>query len=237
MSQSIGEFFQTHILIVDDEEMLRESLVYEFKKHGFRVSAAESGRVALELLKKDPADVVISDIRMPQGNGIELLRELKKQNPLIPFVLLATGYSEITTADARVYGADGLLAKPFDRKALVGMVMNLLFRNRGLVVDLPKALSQQCVLTFLTKNEIATGLVTDIGLNGMFVCFDAHQLPELNEPVHFSIKLAEQSIVGNGIVTMLKMQSSSEFKSGCGIQFSYLSDSAKKSMTEVRMRI
>jgi len=66
------------VLIVDDEANFREALAFLLKMEGYKILTAESGHSALKLLKERKVDVVVSDIRMPDGDGIELLRRLKR---------------------------------------------------------------------------------------------------------------------------------------------------------------
>jgi len=86
-----------HILIVDDEPLVRRSLGELLALSGYTVSTASNGEEALNLLKDYTADIIISDIKMPQMDGVELLRKLKVSHPDTP-VILITGYSSIESA-------------------------------------------------------------------------------------------------------------------------------------------
>ena len=72
---------KTRILVVDDEEDILESLETYFTRKGLDVSTAENGKEALGLYEKGKYDVILTDIRMPEKDGIELLREIKSQDP------------------------------------------------------------------------------------------------------------------------------------------------------------
>ena len=65
------------ILIVDDEIDLRDSIAFDYKRKGFNVLVASSGNEAFEIVKKNKVNVVLSDVRMPDGDGIELLYNIK----------------------------------------------------------------------------------------------------------------------------------------------------------------
>ncbi len=106
------------VLVVDDEEGLREILSLEFSLRGFRVVSAACGRDAFDLVKKEKVDAVVSDVRMPNGDGIELLRNIKSFNPSIR-VLLMTGFADLTEAEATSLGAEKLLMKPFSLAELM----------------------------------------------------------------------------------------------------------------------
>jgi two-component system response regulator (stage 0 sporulation protein F) len=106
-----------HILIVDDELDLRELLAQMLESEGFRVSQASGGRMALEILKKESVDLVISDVRMPDGDGVELLKNIKATNPKLPLVIMITGFSDSSEAQILKLGAHAMFMKPFDTDA------------------------------------------------------------------------------------------------------------------------
>ena len=107
-----------NLLIVDDEEGIRKALRRNFELEGYNVITADSGNKALEIIRSNKIDFVISDIRMPDGDGEMLLIEIKKMNPEIPVVVLITGFSEMTRKDALSKGAFDLLFKPIDIELL-----------------------------------------------------------------------------------------------------------------------
>ena len=80
----------TTILVVDDETGLRKALLFDFKRKGFNVLDAENGAVALEIIEKQKIDLVLTDVRMPRGGGIELLEKLKSRSPDSPAVVTAS---------------------------------------------------------------------------------------------------------------------------------------------------
>jgi len=115
----MAEFSGKSILVVDDDEDLREVLVFEVERLGFSVGSAVSGRDALSQLEKKLPDVVLTDIRMPNGDGIELLESIKKRDLKSPIVILMTGYSDTDSKEALKKGASALLVKPFPSSVLV----------------------------------------------------------------------------------------------------------------------
>ena len=70
---------KSRILVVDDEESIREFLEIMLKKEGYEVTCAADGQIALDLIKKKSFDLVISDLQMPNVTGIELLKQVKDQ--------------------------------------------------------------------------------------------------------------------------------------------------------------
>lgn len=109
------------ILVVDDEAILREILRYEFEKAGFDVIEAGSGTEAWQLFDSNPTDIVVTDIRMPHGDGLELLGRIKNKDKNTR-VILVTGYSDITLEKARELGAATMLGKPYQFKELLDAV-------------------------------------------------------------------------------------------------------------------
>lgn len=103
------------ILIVDDEPDIREILEYEFNDRGYKTFAAESINTAQSILTKHKIDIVLTDVRMPDGSGIKLLKYIMKHTQQhVPKVILVTGYADISEEEAREIGATAILSKPID---------------------------------------------------------------------------------------------------------------------------
>lgn len=107
-----------NLLIVDDELGMRQFLTHLFQREGHSVRAAENGREAIELLRSTPADLIISDVRMPDMNGIELLRSARELLPTVEVVMM-TAFANVDTArEAFLLGAYDFVQKPFDNDLL-----------------------------------------------------------------------------------------------------------------------
>ncbi len=107
-----------NILIVDDEQSYRQLLSLVFEEQGNSIRTAMNGRQALELLQTEPADVIISDVKMPDMDGIEMLRAVRETLPDVG-VILMTAYASVETArEAFKLGADDFIQKPFDVEEL-----------------------------------------------------------------------------------------------------------------------
>ena len=102
------------VLIVDDEEDIREIIRDNFETIGFQVSTCESGNKAIRLFDQGDFNIVVSDIRMNDGDGVDLLKHIKSNNPNFPPVFLISGYSDYERSDLYAYGADGFFSKPFN---------------------------------------------------------------------------------------------------------------------------
>ncbi len=104
-------------MVVDDEPLLRKALARDFERAGFATLAAASGNEARELALREPVDLVITDVRMADGDGLGLLAELQRCQPELP-VILITGYAEVSVLEALQRGAEMMFSKPYDRQAL-----------------------------------------------------------------------------------------------------------------------
>ncbi|HBR57941.1 MAG TPA: Fis family transcriptional regulator, partial [Blastocatellia bacterium] len=108
----------SNILIVDDEQSYRQLLTLVFQGDGHTIRTANNGREALELLRGEPADVVISDVRMPDMDGIEMLRAIRETMPDLGVVFMTAFASVDTAREAFKLGADDFVTKPFDVEEL-----------------------------------------------------------------------------------------------------------------------
>jgi DNA-binding NtrC family response regulator len=112
------------ILIVDDEQVVRDSLVHWFTEENYDVEAAESAPEALSKLAAREVDLIIADVRMPGMDGIELLEKIKTEQ-LDASVIMMTGYASVDTAvRALKHGAFDYITKPFDPDDLSVVVRN-----------------------------------------------------------------------------------------------------------------
>ena len=106
------------LLIVDDDASVRESLADALERPGLEVRAALDGANALHLLEEYPADLILTDVRMPKIDGVELLRRVRSQDPTVA-VILMTAYDDMATVvEAMREGARDFLVKPLNLREL-----------------------------------------------------------------------------------------------------------------------
>jgi two-component system response regulator RegA len=112
MQEDVSE--RPSLLVVDDDEVLRERLVRAFRERGYDAVGAPDGEQALTLAVQDPPELAVVDLRMPGRPGLEVVRELLALDPATHVVVL-TGYGSIATAvEAIRIGAKHYLTKPAD---------------------------------------------------------------------------------------------------------------------------
>ena len=121
---------EERILIVDDEEMICVLLAQRLFKEGYICATANNGKEALNHFYKDDLSLIITDIKMPEMDGMELLKNIKTINSNM-MVIVMTSYPEIGVAvEAMRLGANDFLIKPVDLDLLVLSVKNVLEKKR-----------------------------------------------------------------------------------------------------------
>jgi DNA-binding NtrC family response regulator len=124
----------SNLLIVDDEQSYRQLLTLVFEGDGHSIRTARNGREALEMLQAEPAEVIITDVKMPDMNGIELLRATREFLPDVGVVLM-TAFATVDTArEAFKLGADDFIQKPFDVEELK-IIVKKAFERQALIVE------------------------------------------------------------------------------------------------------
>jgi len=107
------------ILVVDDEPEIRNILDQALTRSGYAVRSVESAEAALDILKQDKIKVIFLDLNLPGMNGVELGRQIRKDNPMA-VIHAITGYgSQYDVFDCRKAGFDDYFTKPFDLKTLI----------------------------------------------------------------------------------------------------------------------
>jgi two-component system response regulator PilR (NtrC family) len=114
VAEPVTDQRQPRILVVDDERSMRELLAIVLKREGYEVLLAENGKMAIGLLEKEPVDLLISDIKMPDLSGVDVLREAKRIDPDILGIMITAFASTDTAVEAMRLGACDYLSKPFD---------------------------------------------------------------------------------------------------------------------------
>lgn len=117
------------VLVIDDDWQMREMMHQALARAGYDVAEAPNGKVGMNIHRENPVDLVITDLIMPEKEGIETIRELRRDYPGLKIIAIsgggragADGYLSV----AKTIGADYTLSKPFDLKKILDAVEELL---------------------------------------------------------------------------------------------------------------
>ena len=120
----------TSILLIDDEAQFLATMAKRLRKRGFLVREAGSGQAGLGELERQPADVVVLDVGMPDMDGIQVLREIKMRYPRMR-VLMLTGHADMEVAiSGMAMGAFDYLMKPVELDVLIGKIQEACSRRK-----------------------------------------------------------------------------------------------------------
>ena len=153
-----------HIFFLDDEPTIREVVRETLEDSSFNVTCFGSPAECLARLHSKKCDLLITDLKMPEKNGIELLMDIKHLAPWIP-VLIITGYGDIPTAvKAMKAGAVDFIEKPLDKKNFVSKIRSVMQKNASTNPDLGTSLTRaemrilQLVIQGKSNKEISNFL-------------------------------------------------------------------------------
>jgi DNA-binding NtrC family response regulator len=121
---------QPHVLVADDERSIRMMLETGLTLNGFRVSLARTGTEALAVLRSQGPDAILSDVYMPEGGGLDLVRALRAEYPNIPIILMTAQGSVEAAVEAVAAGASDFIGKPFEIRAVVDLLRRYLDARR-----------------------------------------------------------------------------------------------------------
>lgn len=99
------------ILMVDDEADFRQLMTFWLKTKGYNVTTAIDGKNAIEMIKKDPPDIVFLDLRMPVLDGVEVLKRIRKFNKDIPVIVISAYLNDPVAKNLTSYGVSGVFYK------------------------------------------------------------------------------------------------------------------------------
>ena len=114
------------VLVVDDDESVREMLSMSLSAAAYEVVTAADGSTALAALQRTPCDLLMADLKMPGMDGLTLIREARKQSPALPVVIVTGLPSEDSAIEAIDIGVSGYLTKPFVVSRLLDVVARAL---------------------------------------------------------------------------------------------------------------
>jgi len=213
------------ILVVDDEVHMREIVAFDLQKQGYHVSHANSGKEAFEKVKNDDFDLVISDVRMPSGTGIELLKWIKELNALRPSFIFMTAFADVSADEALAQGAEAFLVKPLVREDMIEEVKKVLVAREDRWLSLPEDI--ETLASFKIKydsSQVGAKPFIFLGSGGLFFEI-VNMFPNCHDIVSVDIQLdceAIKAIKGYAQIRWVRYEGSENLPAGAGIEFLYL---------------
>jgi CheY-like chemotaxis protein len=202
------------VLAVDDDPMFLMSLERELKKSSYTVTTATNGAEALKRLEADKFDFIISDISMPELDGIEMVKELKSRMREVPVIMFLTGFADLSSEEARRMGIDGLFSKTSSRKSLMLGIKNFISNKTSEFT--PKA---KVDLTFSSMPSPIEENLLLVNEKGFFVSLN-HEVPQVYDECNFKIDLpGNTSAEGAGVVNWVRTHASESMPAACGVEF------------------
>jgi DNA-binding NtrC family response regulator len=151
MFEGVVPSTSSHILVADDERSIRLMLEAGLKLNGFRVTSVSTGARALEAARNGGIDAVLSDIYMPDGGGLEVVKDLRQIDPAIPIILMTAQGSVEAAVKAMAEGATDFIGKPFD----VAAVVELLLRHLGARREANAAQASSTIESVVSRSGLA----------------------------------------------------------------------------------
>jgi CheY-like chemotaxis protein len=225
------------VLVVDDEPDLRELVILELQEAGFQTLEAPNGKVAFEIVQKEQVDVVVTDVRMPGGGGVELLDEIKKRNPESPAVIMVTGFADLGVDEAFDRGAEALISKPYHYDALIELTKQILtprdekytrkFKRFDAAVNIE--------LTLPSFEETRITHTLNIGRGGMFIHMEQN-LPVPGQKISFRVLFKDKKyspIEGLALCRWNRHAPEPETPKGFGLEFVSLTNESQKNLANL----
>ncbi len=149
------------ILVVDDDELVQKTLKRALDRDGMIVTLAPAAKVALEMLKKEQFELIITDVKMPEMDGITFLKTVKLDNPEIPIIVI-TGFATVEmTKEALQNGAYNFITKPFEIENILAIVKKGLTVQKEIVRNKEVASFAKCTfdIEIPSRGDLLNGVM------------------------------------------------------------------------------
>jgi CheY-like chemotaxis protein len=219
----------SRILIADDEPDMREIFAAWFRNLGCSVTEAADGKEALEILARDRFDAIVTDVRMPRIDGIQLVHHLHQSGSYTPVVIFVSGFTDLALPDAFDFGVEAVLSKPCERADLIAAVERSLWRRE--LVFLPVASvvppdSENCLRESFPGEPSAFRVA--LGRGGMSL--DVHSRPSLGSAIAFALTFAAGTVTDLRGWGLIRWANSLPEGARLGIEFFSLHDESRKQL-------
>jgi len=218
---------KVNVLVADDERGIRDTISLRFKKFGFNIDTAASGNEAWQMLEKNRYDIVITDIRMPNGNGLELLERIKERNIDFPKVYFISGFADLSLEDVFDLGADGLFAKPFSTNMLMNSIRKAFLSLEDRWAKIPADPKFKIMRKYNKLSTAYNNGDINIGRGGLFLKIE-DRFPHGNVITAFKIEIGDNipcaEISGIGQIQWARKGKRPGLPPGVGIEILFLED-------------
>ena len=207
------------VLIVDDEPDLLGVLGELFTLFGYEVMSANNGADAFDLMQNNEVDVLLTDVRMPKMDGLELVRRVRSTRRERPIIMVTSGYSDHLPEALYEAGANGFLSKPFGASGVRDAFMLASVTPGRRWAQARVGGTHPVLARELSDVEVKGEL--SLGAGGMFWSLTG-PAPRLNQIVEFKVTRAGAADwSGQGIVRWTRT-AGADLPAGCGIEFVHL---------------
>jgi CheY-like chemotaxis protein len=189
------------LLVVDDEPYYREITSEWFEREGCHILTAEDGAQALRLLEGNRVHAIITDIRMPHMDGIELLKRLKEQGSYTPSAVAITGFSDLSLREAYDLGIETQLSKPVSRKVLLSAVKRALTDREELWArPFHRGIADKVSAKFDSLQAALVARQIAFGHGGFCLRSEVSYPEESSIEFELTFEADQQSVLGQGIL-------------------------------------
>lgn len=214
------------ILLVDDEPFILSMMRSFLDENKFTIKTAGCGNDAIAMIRNEPFDCVVSDVRMPNGTGFQLLGWIREMNPTKPTLIFVTGYSDIPAEELLAKGADTYISKPFNVEEFAAEIALMTKPLSERLLRAPTTSQQVHHIKFQAasfESLTRAGNQAKFGRGGMFVAIPTDNM-KVSQAVSFEIDIADGSrFRGTGKILWIRRTGSlNPLNAGVGIIFETL---------------
>lgn len=220
-----------NILVVDDEPLILETIGSLFERFQFQVSISHSGNEAWNLVEKNNYNLILTDVRMPDGDGIELTKKVKARNENRTSVLFMSGFSDVLNEEIYHIGAEGKFTKPFDTNAVREAIQKCLLAPEAKWAQKPPTGPRLVTIEKkgLSISELESQKAVLFGRGGFFISH-AYVPPARGSNILFSIEILNPkpaTFRGAGIVRWIQTMGKN-LTPGLGVEITSMSEPEAK---------
>lgn len=237
------EFRQSCVLVVDDDPQNCSEVSSQLIEMGYEVVQAFDGQQAFAALIEQDFDAVITDVHMPESDGLELLNNIRLRDPSKPLVVMMSNFGEIKLEDAYDAGAEAVFYKPVDTEAIDSLIRRALSpMDERLQNEIRRRSHERLEARLdieLKHSDFSKAVKShslNIGRGGMFLVFEDPQ-PKMGDILSFKIDLGsgkkKRILEGTCAVRWLRSQKQGDLPPGVGVEFVEISPESIPSLMEL----